>query len=109
MKETQAELSIEGMSCASCVARVEKALRKAGANSASVNLATEHARVQFVPGQSSESKLIAAVEKAGYKAKIIHQGDSAADKSTALLLERRRLIIGAVMAIPLVLPMFFAV
>jgi Cu+-exporting ATPase len=63
------QLQIEGMTCASCVARVEKALNKVpGVSSASVNLATERATVNAVPGVSV-SALKAAVEKAGYAAK----------------------------------------
>ena len=61
-------LPIEGMTCASCVVRVEKALGKvAGVQAASVNLATEQARVLFDPSQVSVAQLNAAVEKAGYK------------------------------------------
>jgi P-type Cu+ transporter len=61
-------LPIEGMTCASCVVRVEKALGKVpGVQTASVNLATEQARVVFDPAQVSVAQLNAAVEKAGYK------------------------------------------
>ena len=61
-------LPIEGMTCASCVVRVEKALGKVlGVQKASVNLATEQANVVFDPSQVSLAQLHAAVEKAGYK------------------------------------------
>lgn len=61
-------LPIEGMTCASCVVRVEKALGKVpGVQRANVNLATEQARVVFDPAQVSAAQLHAAVEKAGYK------------------------------------------
>ncbi|WP_211442114.1 heavy metal translocating P-type ATPase [Collimonas humicola] len=66
---TEFQLAIEGMSCASCVAHVEKALRKvAGVQDVSVNLATELATVQ---GDSATAigPLVAAVEKAGYAVK----------------------------------------
>jgi Cu+-exporting ATPase len=60
-------LAISGMTCASCVARVEKALKKVpGVTDASVNLATEKAQVTAVGVQLAA--LIAAVEKAGYDA-----------------------------------------
>src|SRR5687768_3622053 len=60
-------LPITGMTCASCVRRVEKALAKApGVTSANVNLATERATVSFDPEQASIDQLRAAVEKAGY-------------------------------------------
>ncbi len=61
-------LPIEGMTCASCVRRVEKALTKVpGVTEASVNLATEKAHVVFDPAQANLDLLNAAVEKAGYK------------------------------------------
>ncbi|HWX03134.1 heavy metal translocating P-type ATPase [Collimonas sp.] len=66
---TEFQLAIEGMSCASCVSHVEKALRKvAGVQDVSVNLATELATVQ---GDSATAigPLVAAVEKAGYTVK----------------------------------------
>lgn len=62
------DLQIEGMSCASCVGRVEKALAQVpGVLTASVNLATEQAQVTMAGGQPAEA-LLAAVSKAGYGA-----------------------------------------
>ncbi|HLZ68872.1 MAG TPA: heavy metal translocating P-type ATPase [Dehalococcoidia bacterium] len=68
-----AELAIEGMTCASCVRRVERALGKvAGVQSAAVNLATERASVTLDQDAPPETaNLIAAVEKAGYGARPI--------------------------------------
>ena len=64
---TELTLSITGMTCASCVRRVEKALNRVdGVQEASVNLATEKAHVAFDPGVASLEELRAAVEKAGY-------------------------------------------
>ena len=61
-------LPIEGMTCASCVRRIEKALAKVdGVESANVNLATEKAHVTFDPAKASIEQFRAAVEKAGYK------------------------------------------
>ena len=63
-------LDISGMTCASCSARVEKALDKVpGVLDASVNLATEQATVKLVRGTSAAA-LIAAVERAGYGAQL---------------------------------------
>jgi Cu+-exporting ATPase len=60
-------LPIQGMTCASCVRRVEKALgRVEGVSEASVNLATEQAHVVFDPSRASLESLRAAVDKAGY-------------------------------------------
>ncbi|WP_309325252.1 heavy metal-associated domain-containing protein, partial [Actinomyces acetigenes] len=58
-------LSIGGMTCASCVARVEKKLNKLDGVSASVNLATESARIT-APSAVSVDDLLAAVARAGY-------------------------------------------
>jgi Cu+-exporting ATPase len=61
-------LPIEGMTCASCVGRVEKALSGVtGVSEASVNLATENATVRFDPAIVTRADLSAAVERAGYK------------------------------------------
>lgn len=63
-------LAIEGMTCASCVGRVEKALKKVpGVQSAEVNLATETAEVRYA-GQAGPAALLAAVGKAGYHASV---------------------------------------
>ena len=60
-------LGVTGMTCASCVRRVEKALaRVPGVEEASVNLATEKATVVFDPGQANRSQLEMAIAKAGY-------------------------------------------
>ncbi|MDR2433324.1 MAG: heavy-metal-associated domain-containing protein, partial [Treponema sp.] len=62
-------LSIGGMTCAACSARVEKAVRKLeGVESAAVNLATEKATVVYNPALIRLSAIKEAVEKAGYKA-----------------------------------------
>ena len=61
-------VGVEGMTCASCVRRVENALAKVpGVLSASVNLATERATVQFLPGQVAIADLRRAVDDAGYR------------------------------------------
>ena len=62
-----ADFGVTGMTCAACVGRVERALKKApGVLDASVNLATERASVRYLPGVSSAEDLYAAVEAAGY-------------------------------------------
>ena len=76
------ELAIEGMTCASCVARVEKALLKVeGVSEAQVNLATETAWVKA--SQSQIPALIAAVEKAGYQATLKSGTDLSAENHVA--------------------------
>lgn len=112
-------MAILGMTCASCVGRVEKALAQVpGVQSASVNLATETARVQVLAGTSRES-LVAAIAGAGYEAAQAagapapsSGGSAAQDKATpaspqaaAAERERRHLIIAALLSLPLALPM----
>jgi len=59
---------VEGMTCASCVARVEKSIRKVeGVRNVSVNLATEKAMIEFETGKIDLSKIAKTVEDAGYK------------------------------------------
>src|SRR5919112_6778624 len=58
---------VSGMTCASCVNRVEKAIAKVpGVERAAVNLATERATVNYDPGQTTAADIAAAVERAGY-------------------------------------------
>ncbi|MBU9482200.1 heavy metal translocating P-type ATPase [Burkholderia multivorans] len=71
------ELDIDGMTCASCVSRVEKALAKVpGVTHASVNLATERATVE-ASAEVSAARLVEAVEQAGYRATLIESAPAA--------------------------------
>ena len=99
-------LAVEGMTCASCVGRVERVLRaQPGVIEANVNLATEHATVQLAAGTDPQA-LIAAVDKIGYPARILAEaGSSDSDEAAArreaeTLLLRRDLLIAAVLALP---------
>jgi len=66
------ELAIKGMSCASCVNRVESALKQVpGVLKASVNLSTERATVSYVPELVNFENLAAAVKDSGYEATLI--------------------------------------
>jgi len=111
---TSVRLNITGMTCATCSARIEKVLRKQpGVASAQVNLASEVATVAFIPGVSSEAKLIEAIEKAGYGA--ARAPTEAAQREEAERLERRSarreqlLLAGtALLALPLLLPALIA-
>src|SRR5437868_4467329 len=68
-----AALAIEGMTCASCVARIERRLAKLpGVVEAGVNLATEKASVRYDPSAMDVPALIGAVEAAGYRARSLH-------------------------------------
>jgi Cu+-exporting ATPase len=64
---TEISLPIEGMTCASCVNRIERFLRKTpGVEEATVNLATEVATIRYLPAEAGRAELVAAVEAAGY-------------------------------------------
>ncbi|WP_179991268.1 MULTISPECIES: heavy metal translocating P-type ATPase [unclassified Acinetobacter] len=98
------ELSIDGMTCASCVTRVEKALKKVpGVEQANVNLATEHAWIQPNATVSSQD-LIRAIQKAGYDAKLLqHDSNEQHDKKN---LEQQQLKRDLVISLILALPVF---
>lgn len=100
-------LAISGMSCASCAARIEKALTQVpGVRSAFVNLATERATVD-TDGTPDLPRLVAAVEKAGYKAVPEISGEDApprsSDETRAGLVA---VILASLLSAPLVAPMF---
>ena len=106
---TQAEgatlLTIDGMTCASCVARVEKALQKVpGVRAATVNLATEKASVQ---GDAALEALVAAVRAAGYEAAAAPAPGSARPDSGAPsgLPAWWPVALSALLSLPLVAPM----
>lgn len=98
------ELDITGMTCASCVNRIERALRKVpGVNTVSVNLASEQAHVELIPGTDS-SLLLAAIGKAGYEARLATTHDDKA-AGPRLARERGALILALLLALPLIVPM----
>ncbi|WIG58128.1 MAG: P-type ATPase [Ktedonobacterales bacterium] len=123
--ETTVELAITGMTCASCVRRVERSLsRVRGVTEASVNLATERATVTYAPNATSVADLTSAVEHAGYGAEEIvvaplaHASDvdgalpeledaTAARRLRDLRHKRNTLLLGIALTIPVsVLSMF---
>jgi len=101
------ELAVEGMTCASCVGRVERALLKVpGVHSATVNLASERARIEAL-ATLEVATLLQAVEAAGYKTHASDRQQAARDNNDQRLhRERRTVIIALLLAAPLVLPMF---
>ncbi len=98
-------LEIEGMTCASCSAAVERALKKQnGVSSASVNLATNKATVSYDPAQVKLGTLKKAVENAGYKASeavVVNVDEDAKRRQAALKDMTIRLLMATVFAIPL--------
>ncbi|HEY5249326.1 MAG TPA: cation transporter, partial [Dermatophilaceae bacterium] len=107
------ELIIGGMTCASCAARIEKKLNKLEGVSATVNYATEKAKVTYV-GTVSPQELVATIEATGYTAalpvpKVSSVAVAAADdaeqdeKDDEVSRLRQRLVISAVLSLPVLL------
>jgi len=101
------ELPITGMTCASCVRNVERAIHKQpGILSVNVNLATEKATVSYVPGAVRRGDLVKAVEAAGYgvldlsNAEVPEDAERAA-RQAEIDRQQRMVLIGAVFTIPL--------
>ncbi len=119
------EFAISGMTCASCVRRVERSLSKVpSVSSASVNLATERATVSYDTASVTPAALIEAVERAGYgaealveEAPAIETGESAVENATdeaaeqrqrEIMRKRNTLLLGIALSLPVVLlSMFF--
>ena len=82
-------LPIEGMSCASCVNRIERFLKKTpGVTDAAVNLATEQATIHYLPDLAGRTELVAAIEAAGYEVRPETPAEAAdATAARAALLE----------------------
>lgn len=101
------ELLLSGMTCASCANRIERKLNKLDGVSATVNYATEKARVRFAP-QVSTDDLVAAVEAAGYGARLPEptadqdaaSPDDAPDEELRAL--RVRVIVSALLSVPVI-------
>ncbi len=79
----EADFEIDGMSCAACVSRIEAAVSHLDdVERASVNLATERARVTYHPEGSSEAAIIAAIGQAGYEARSTRDADASSRPAT---------------------------
>ena len=109
VRTDETELAIAGMSCASCVRRVERALEAVpGVAGASVNLATGRARASHLPSVTAEA-LIAAVRRAGYEAALVAEEaplERGYRESAAREAEQRRLGRSLAAAAVLTLPVF---
>lgn len=103
------ELVIGGMTCASCAARIEKKLNRVDGVSATVNFATEKAKVSF-PDTVEPADLIAVVEQTGYTAEVPRPPSARSDDAAQdpdhhddeLADLRHRLIISAVLSVPVI-------
>ncbi|MBI2728337.1 MAG: copper-translocating P-type ATPase [Polaromonas sp.] len=98
------DIGIGGMTCASCVTRVEKALKKVpGVETATVNLATESARIVYAPGEQMEARLRRAVRDAGYEPRAADAAIDAPDASPWAGF--MPVAVGMALSVPLVAPM----
>ncbi|MGH3569602.1 MAG: cation transporter, partial [Pseudonocardia sp.] len=103
---TDVELAIGGMTCASCANRIERKLNKLDGVTATVNYATEKARV-YAPGGIDPADLVAQIEEAGYTAELprhVGSADTATtgDEPDPTRPLRDRLIISAVLSVPVI-------
>ncbi|QPZ37974.1 heavy metal translocating P-type ATPase [Paramicrobacterium chengjingii] len=97
------DLDISGMTCAACARRVERTLNKLDGASATVNYATERARVHGI-GEADAAQAIARVEKAGYGAHVHDDSDDTWSKRATenrITSLRRRLVVSALLTVPL--------
>ena len=101
------ELPITGMTCASCVRNVERAIQKQpGILSVNVNLATEKATVTYLPGAVRRGDLVKAVEAAGYGVLDLTDAEAPEDAERAarqaeIDRQQRLVLVGALFTIPL--------
>ena len=98
----EVRLDLEGMTCASCVARIERKLNKLDGVDASVNFATEQATVQCDRSVSVED-LVSAVEAAGYHARPVDEAGSHHHHDEPIAVLRRRLAVAIALTAPLAL------
>ena len=99
------DIGIGGMTCASCVARVEKALNKVpGVTSATVNLATESARIAVADPELTDARLRRVIRDAGYEPRAMETADAEANNSSPWA-GFAPVAWGLLLSAPLVLPM----
>lgn len=101
------ELDITGMTCAACSNRIEKVLNKtSGVKQANVNLTTEQAAIDYYPSQTDLDTLIGRIQNLGYNAQPKQtEEQQASRKEKELNHKRNKLIVSAVLALPLLMTM----
>jgi Cu+-exporting ATPase len=108
VRNARIDFAVTGMTCANCAANIERVLNKKvpGVSAAAVNLATERASVDYIPGIVSLEEIYRAVEKAGFGVVIPQTGTDAADaeqaaRDTEIRIQTRKFIIGVIFSLPL--------
>ncbi|MEA2400408.1 MAG: P-type Cu+ transporter [Thermoleophilaceae bacterium] len=97
------ELPITGMTCASCANRIERSLNKLDGVTATVNYATEKARVEFDEAPVAPDRLIEAVEAAGYRTELPSTESERPPQEDPTAPLRHRLILSALLSLPVLL------
>ncbi|MGV9868624.1 heavy metal translocating P-type ATPase [Rhodococcus koreensis] len=100
--DSQIELAIGGMTCASCANRIERKLNKLDGVTATVNYATEKARVHYDAADVSPEDLVATVEQAGYTARLPEVKPPAPEEEDPAAALRQRLFVSAVLTVPVI-------
>ncbi len=105
--EEKAEYDIFGMTCAACSARIEKVLnRQPGIKQATVNLTNETATIEYTPSLINDQKIRDVIQNLGYEAKErTDQAEKQSHKDKQLQSMKVKLIISAILSIPLLLTM----
>ena len=106
--EQAVDLAIEGMSCAACAARIEKTLNAIPGLQAEVNFGSERARVRYVPGLADPTRAVAAIEAAGFAARLAEDlslAEARARRAAAFRADLRRFAVAAALTLPLLAQM----
>ncbi|UTH16587.1 heavy metal translocating P-type ATPase [Macrococcus epidermidis] len=107
VKPEHIELDVMGMTCAACSSRIEKVLNKQPEiKNATVNLTTEEATIDYYPGNMDTQMIIERIRKLGYDAKLKSSDENKASaKADELKKKKIKLIISALLSLPLLLTM----
>lgn len=107
VKPEHIELDVMGMTCAACSSRIEKVLNKQPEiKNATVNLTTEEATIDYYPGNMDAQMIIERIRKLGYDAKLKSSDENKASaKADELRKKKIKLIISALLSLPLLLTM----
>jgi Cu+-exporting ATPase len=112
-RKAEMTLPIKGMTCAACVSRVQQALEALdGVLGVSVNLATERATVEYIPGEVGPREFRGAVKGAGYEVLQVEQGEDLVEKERVerearYQSLRRKLLAGVALTVPVFLLVFW--